>query len=120
MRAIGSMAALLQKLGETPDVPITELPPVPEGGEDLGQSMEFQLAAHGNMAAAWLVFANRKRFRRNNNVVNFHIPRSKETPPWFRIAFEYLNRRAGWYTMVKYTMNERIYRITRLSYESPS
>ncbi len=107
------MAHLLAKLKETPSVPANDLPPVPPGGEDLGQSMEIQLALHGNSAAAWLIFDNRKRFRRHH-VVDFHMPKNKETPPWFRIAFEYLNRREGWDTFIRYTMHERVYRIIRL------
>ncbi len=109
MRAIGSVA--MRGVTASPHNEPVELP---ENAEDLGQSMELQLQLNGSGAAAWLIWTHRKRLRRNK-MVDFRMPKNKETPPWFRIAFEFLRRRAGWEGVVLFKLDERIYRVIRLS-----
>lgn len=56
--------------------------------------IDLYVAAEGARAASWLIFSQRARFHRSG-YVDFRIATDKETPMWFRVAFEYLRRLEG-------------------------
>lgn len=110
MRAIGSMAMLMKHLGQFAEV-------VPENDDPIARAVQegfdLQVQLHGPSAAAWLIFTNRKKFHKSRTV-DFRITKNKQTPGWFRIAFAYLEKCDSWSAETKYTLSERIYRVTWL------
>jgi hypothetical protein len=81
--------------------------------EELGsRTMNFWVDHFGATAAAWLVWSQRRFFLRDG-VVDFKIPRSRVTPPWFRVAFETLKRRPNWTASMIGNDNSilRVYRV---------
>ena len=64
----------------------------------------------GPRAAAWLVRGQRRKLRRDGQVV-FKIPVEARTPPWFLVGLELLKRRAGWSVVVSERAGERTYRV---------
>jgi hypothetical protein len=75
------------------------------------EALQFQIQHWGTTCAAWLIFTERKRFHRKGTV-EFKIPIAKVTPPWFRVAFEFLRTRDGWTATNRKTTTERVYTIT--------
>lgn len=58
------------------------------------EPIDLYVAAEGARAASWLVFHHRHRFHRSG-YVDFCIPVEKETPIWFRVAFEFIRRKSN-------------------------
>ena len=85
-------------------------------GGPMPESMEALVKFQGATAASWLIWAYRKSIHRSG-AVDFKIPRSATTPPWFRVAVETLNLRQNWsVTLTGSTLLERNYRIRWLQH----
>ena len=59
---------------------------------DLQQSMDFWVTNFGAQAASWLIWKHRRQLLARG-AVDFKMPRSTPTPPWFRVAMETLKRK---------------------------
>jgi hypothetical protein len=77
---------------------------------DESQSMDFWVEKFGATAAAWLVWSQRRKFRRMG-VVDFTIPKTIPTPPWFRVAVETMKRNAHWTVSTTHGPATRTYRV---------
>jgi hypothetical protein len=79
--------------------------------DEANAAMDFWVQHFGASAAGWLIWSQRRTFRRDG-VVEFKIPASVKVPPWFRVAVETLARRQYWETsMVVNTASVRVYRV---------
>ena len=79
--------------------------------DEANASMDFWVKNFGASAAGWLIWSQRRKFRRDG-VVEFKIPSRVTVPAWFRVAVETLARRQYWETsMVVNAASVRVYRV---------
>jgi hypothetical protein len=82
--------------------------------EELSMRETEALRHDGHRAAAWLVRKHRRQLHRSGEMV-FTIEFGQATPPWFRIAVEYLKRREGWSAVITAQAGQRTYRVVWLA-----
>lgn len=74
------------------------------------ETFQWWVQQKGAHVAAWLIRSFKSNIHHRGEI-NFSIPASKETPPWFRVGFEKLRQSNRWETSITREIWERTYRV---------